>query len=309
MQIEIAGTFADPKSKNYDAQEAGKWYELAARNGDSRAMLSLAFLYGESKLGRPEQTKAFFWFKEAAEKGDQLLAWANLAICYWNGLGTTKDPEKAAAICKAHCETDIVCYLGTIGRCPKSILNADQEAALNMTWATDENDPHAQMIMGQRCLQGPENEATYTDAASWFGRAAERGEIKAYCQLGLLYDFHGGSFKPGSAPDKAKEYYLEGAKAGDPNAMANLARLIQDYMMINQPADNSVFDWKLSDNDEHDIRLHPHESSPNDEKAASIYERCLQLAPHHVDANNNLAEIYRRRITEMIIWEDDPAAI
>jgi len=53
LQFAIAGSFADPKSKVYDAREAAKWYELASESGEAWAMLSLAFLYQEAASAIP----------------------------------------------------------------------------------------------------------------------------------------------------------------------------------------------------------------------------------------------------------------
>ena len=172
IQFEIAGSFADPKSKDYDAREAAKWYELAADGGDMLAMLNLASIYSEGRLGQPDPVKAFNWFKQAAEKGNHTLGWANLAICYQNGIGTPKDPAKAAKVFKENRDDDIVCYLGSIGRCPTSVLTYEQELGLNIAEAKKAKDPQAQYILGQRYLKGWGVKADLDDAAALFKKAA-----------------------------------------------------------------------------------------------------------------------------------------
>jgi uncharacterized protein len=278
LQFEIAGSFADPKSKDYDPHEAEKWYEFAAQGGEAWAMVSLALLYQEGTLGQTNPAKAFAWFKLAAEKGKHVLGWANLAICYQNGIGAAKDPEKAATIFKAHCDEDIVCYLGTIGQCPESPLTSERELALNQIWANQKNDPHAQFLLGQRYQAGWGVKIDLFEAADCFEKAAAGGLIRAFYQLGLLYEFNHEGLGIGSAQaaDKVLEYYLKGAKAGDANAMANFARYIRHPLGYRDPVGTN------------DVGM-------NEDQAAAIYERCLQIDPKQVGAHNDLALIYWNR--------------
>lgn len=270
IQFEIAGSFADPKSKDYDAREAAKWYELAAEGGEPWAMLSLALIYGDGRLGQPDPVKAFTWFKQAADKGNHLLAWANLAICYQNGLGTLKDPEKAAAIFRAHRDEDIVCYLGSIGQCPGGILTYEREVQLNIDWAKKNKDPQAECLLGLRYMRGWGVKADRDDAISWFKKAAKAGNRNALCALGVLYDDPRNLLECESVGErlaKAAECYQKAADAGDANATANLAVCYWRGWGVKQDKDHAI----------------------------ALYEKCLQENPDQVSAHYNLGVIYQAR--------------
>ena len=275
IQVEIAGSFADPKSREYDAHEAAKWYELAAEGGETWAMLSLAFIYHEGRLGQPDPVQAFNWFKQASEKGKHMLGWANLAICYANGLGTTKDLEKAAAIFTAHRDEDIACYLGTIGKCPNAILTYDQEAELNITCAKKDKDPQAQFLLAQRYANGWGVKADFNDAVKWLKKAAKEGNAKALCDLGSLYENRGlqlGCSSLGECYDKAIDCFRRSTDAGDPNAMANLAACYANGRGVRADVNQAVV----------------------------LLEKCVQGAPELAWAHNNLAVIYQAQCSRAL---------
>jgi uncharacterized protein len=267
IQFDIAGSFADPKSKDFDAREAAKWYELAAEGGETWGMLSLAFLYHDGSLGEPDSVKTFHWFQQAAEKGNKMLGYANLAICYQNGLGTPKDPEKAAVICKTYRNDDFICYLGSIGHCPESILTFDEELALNLAWEKKNHDAQAQYLLGQRYLNGWGVKADFADAIRWFKMAADGGNSNALCELGRLYErsgFRMGCGSMGECYEHAVGCFQRSADAGDPNAMASLA----------------------------DCYTNGHGVRSDINRAAALLEKCLQVEPSLAWAHNNLAVIY-----------------
>ena len=270
IQFEIAGSFADPKSKTYDAREAAKWYELAADGGESWAMLSLAFIYEEGRLGQPDPVKAFAWFKRAAEKGHHTLGWANLAICYQNGLGTPKNVEESARISKTHRDEDIVCYLATIGLCPGSVLTYEQELELNKTWAKQKKDSQAQYLLGVRYLYGWGVKANFGDAVSWLKKAAKAGNGKALYELGVLYENRGdlmGCTSSSESRTKAIGCYQKAAEAGDANATANLA-----------------YDYSIGRG-----------VTADESQAIALYQKCLQIDPDQSRAHNNIGVIFEAR--------------
>ena len=269
IQFSIAGSFADPKSKFYDAREAVKWYELSAESGKEWAMLSLAFLYHEGRLGKPDPVKAFEWFKQAAEKGDHTLGWANLSICYERGLGVAADHEKAAAIWKKHRVRDIVCHLGSIGQCPTEPLTYEEECALNLTWAKQKQDAHAQYLMGIRYQNGWGVKQDIKTAVDWFRKAAKAGDGEALCDLGYLYDRNGdllGVSSKEEAQRKAFECYEKSATTGNVRALANLG---YNY----DKGSGCIADTA---------------------KAIAAYEKCVLLDPKFERAHNNLGAIYER---------------
>lgn len=187
LQFAIAGSFADPKSKEYDPKEAAEWYELAAEKNEAWAMLSLAFLYHEGRLGTPDPVKAFEWFKQAAERGNHTLGWSNLSICYEQGFGTAIDHAKAAELWQENRDHDIICYLGTIGQCPTTIQTYEQQLELTKIWAEKKQDAQAQYLLAMRYLHGSGVEQERKTAVHWLKKAAKANHGRALHQLGLLY--------------------------------------------------------------------------------------------------------------------------
>lgn len=277
IQLSIAGSFADPKSKKYNPQEAARWFEIAAESGQAWAMLSVADLYQGRSLGEPDPAKAFKWFKEAAERGNHILGWANLAICYHHGFGTEKDAAKAAEIFKKHREESIVCYLGTINQCPATVLTFEQELALNKTWATKNKDAHACFLYGMRHLYGWGAKIDLDDAQSWMKRATKSNYGPAWRELGNMYQVYGAWMDSGLNPieqrRKAFECFEKAAETGDAEGIANLAD------MYVQPTGKSRHSFP----------------AVNEDRAEALYIQALQLDPENGRAHNNLAVIYGNR--------------
>jgi TPR repeat protein len=279
LQFAIAGSFADPKSKDYNPQEAARWYELAAEGKDaSWAMLSLAFLHHDGSLGKKDPAQAFKWFKEADERGNHMLGTSNLAICYQHGIGTEKDPAKAAELFKKFRDEGIVFHLGSIGQCPPEILTYEQELALTKSWATKQKDAHACYLYGMRFLYGWGVKADLEDAESWLKRASKSGHGPAWRELGNLYMAYGEAriFEREPFLRKAHACYEKAAEANDANGIASLAAFYT-RRTVGQLTFRVSF------------------VKPDEDKAVALYLRCLEIDPKHGQAHNNLAVIYGDR--------------
>ena len=277
LQVKLAETFADKKSKEYNPAEAVKWYELAAESGRAWAMLSLAFMYAQGDLGQRDPAKAFHWFEQAGGGAHpkHFLGVANLAICYQNGIGTPKDPEKAAALFKQYRDNDLTCYLGTLGQCPAQILTYEQSLALNFQWAKEKNDPQAQYLLGVRYDNGYGVKVSVAEAAHWYKKAGKANHAKALYSLGLLhynYSYSAGDDDVAEGKKAAFELYHRSSEMGNTDAMINYA-----YMLDNGEAG-------------------PKDSS----QAAAIYEKCLAINPREKIAHNNLGAYFKDRLEEAV---------
>lgn len=273
----VAGSFADPKSKDYDLKEAIKWYELAAQSNDCWAMLNLAFIYVEGKLGSSDPTKAFTWFKAAAEKGHHLLGYANLAICYERGFGVVADHAKAVEIASANKDEDFVCYLVTIGQSPPGVVTYEQAVKIHLDWAKSRHEAHAQYLLGNRFWNGWGVETNKATAVSWYRKAAAQKHGLAMVALAsACYDEYW--YVSGASSDnhfeRAAEYYKRAVDLGEASAAASLAFLYSEG-------------WGVP---------------KSEDKAVEYYERALQLDPKQTKALNNLGVWYEKR------WKEAKAA-
>lgn len=261
LQMQIASRLGDRNSREYDPAEAVKWYELAAESGQGWAMLSLGLIYGRGELGEPDPVRAFQWFEKAGADPipKHLLGAANLAICHFNGLGTAKDPAKAAALFTRLKNEDIVCYLGSIGQCPSAPLAYEEELILNLNWATEKKNPHAQYLLGVRYQRGWGLSADEKQARRWFTQAADAGDGAA---CGILGDY----FRQGPKPNikKAIAYYRTGIEQRDAVSAFGMGYLIETGL-------DGVFDWN---------------------KVAGYYQQALEFDPNALAAHLRLAVLF-----------------
>lgn len=275
-QMAIGSIFEDKASKSYNPAEAAAWYELAAETGQTWAMLKLAFLHAKGISGKPEYEKAFVWFERlgSGDSPKHYLGVANLAICLQNGIGTATDARKAAALFQRFKDDEFVCYLGTKGLCPTTLLTWEDRIKLLEKWAKSKNDPHAQYFLGLRHLNGWDLVRDPKVAIRWFTKAAKAGHGGALTQLGLLHENRWYLFGelPGVAIASAAQCYKKSAEMGDADGMANYA-----YMLS---AGKGV--------------------KPDEQAAKQLYLRCIEVNPKHARAHNNLASIYQTEITGLI---------
>ncbi|MBX3735594.1 MAG: sel1 repeat family protein [Candidatus Didemnitutus sp.] len=275
LQFKIAAQFADKKSKDYNPAEAARWYELAAQNGEGWAMVQLAFLHADGSLGKTDLTKAFEWLEKAGsgDKPKDFLGAANLALCYANGIGTTKDSAKAGAIFQKLKENDLVCHLGSIGQAPTALITRDQLIALMQTWAKKKSDPHAQFLWGLLLMDARYEHADFDDGLRWIKKGAKAKDGPALRQLGYLHErlyWRLGETREQGLKEAA-ECYRQATEANDVPGMNNYALLLSDGLGV--PRDT--------------------------ERAETLYLRALQLLPDYTAAHNNLAVLYRSRLNTM----------
>ncbi|TGC19080.1 tetratricopeptide repeat protein [Escherichia sp. E4385] len=77
-----------------NVQEAIKWFELAAKQGDREAPLAQGDIYYEGEQVRVDYAKAYVLFNQAAQHGIN-LAWSRLGMMYANGQYVEVDCKKA----------------------------------------------------------------------------------------------------------------------------------------------------------------------------------------------------------------------
>ncbi|MEH7347185.1 tetratricopeptide repeat protein [Bacillus sp. JJ1532] len=91
----LAYYFQEGIGVEVDSVESLKWYVNSADNGNTSAMVNLAYLYGNGIGGvEKDLTKAFDWNLKAAKSGDS-SGMFNVGKKYELGIGVAKDIEKA----------------------------------------------------------------------------------------------------------------------------------------------------------------------------------------------------------------------
>jgi uncharacterized protein len=280
LQLKIASTFADKKSKQYNPAEAVKWYELAAEGGRPWAMLSLAFIYVRGDLGKPDNAKAVYWFEQAGdgEKPKHGLAAANLGIAYENGLGIAPDHSKAAEIFVRSRASDFICYLGSIGKAPATFQTYEQDLQLNEDWANGRDDSEAQRMLGVRYTKGWGVPIDLKEAAKWMKKAAKNNNGAAMCDLGYLYEQNQKAL--GVTMDDAADWYRKGSERGNIHAILDYANCL--YRGRGESVDRR--------------------------KAKSLYEEALRIDPGSSRANNELGIAYEDDLIEAVMAKNERRA-
>jgi serine/threonine protein kinase/TPR repeat protein len=177
-----------------EPETALKWYTAASEKGDPVAFTQLGFLM-ETGVGdaKPDFVKAVKYFQTAADKGDVGGKFA-LGRCYLTGRGLPEKDEKRGA-------------------------ELAREAA-------DAGDTRAMNLLGDCYTHGTGVNKDFAEAFRLFTRAADRGNLKALGNLGVLCMT--GRGVPAANPKKAAELFEKGARAGDAACMFNYAQCLEE---------------------------------------------------------------------------------
>lgn len=280
VQLHIAQTLADKKSKDYNAAEAARWYEIAAENGQTWAMISLALMQARGEPGRPDPARAFYWFEKAGggEKPKNLLGTGNLVICLLQGFGVAKDEARALSLARKHRNESFLCHLATIGQAPTAVISQEEESRLVETWAKKKNDAHAQYLLGLNWNIELLQKGKMEDAGRWMKKAAKAGHAEALCTLGWLYQFYPAQFGFHDAAKAAREAtacYQAAGEAGSIEGLANYANSLASGFGVKRDEDGAI----------------------------ATYERCLKIDPNHSRSHSNLGGIYNNKLIAAAVMD------
>ena len=179
-----------------DKQKSLEWFQKAADNGNSESMRALGIIY-ECGLGvDKDPKKAFDLFQKSVEAGNtkslQKLAWY-----FEDGVVVEKNEGKAKEL-----------YERFFTELQKQAIDGDADAMYRMGDIYQDGFPQLGIPV------------YYQQAAEWYERAANKGNMYAQTSLGILYYLGLGVPKNYT---KAAEWYKKAAEQGDASAMYNLA--------------------------------------------------------------------------------------
>lgn len=159
-------------------KEALHWWKESAENGYALAQANL----GDYYLNKNDYTTGFKWVslaaKNASEKGI-----TRLAFCYLNGIGTSKDIQKALEWGLKAADTGYVNAMGLVATIYANYYNDKEKAMLWFKRAADAGDLQALNWLGAE-----EMKVGNTDAGlSYFMKAANKGFAPAQLNVGIYY--------------------------------------------------------------------------------------------------------------------------
>ena len=178
-------TLGNIYKKEYNYEEAFKWYRKAALGGDDISQYNLGYLYYKGLGTYKDYEKSFEWYRESAEKGN-INSQYNLGYMYEKGLGKPRNPERA-----------FDWYY-------KSAKGGDSSAQYNL---------------GHLYLQGKGVEKNLENALKWFMESAKQGNSKAMNNIGYMYETGKGVYIDYG---KAFDWYERSAEKGNIRAIYNL---------------------------------------------------------------------------------------
>ena len=187
--VQLALLTETPRVELKPVSEYIKRYIAAADSGNSKAQLSLAYMYETGEQVEMDKAAALGWYLQAAENGE-LQAMIGLGVMFEQGEGATKDLTKSAHWFRK---------AATLG------------------------DADSQQALGYMYEHGHGLVKDVAEAARWYEKAARQGRAAAQNNLGRLYQLGLGV---GKNLDKAIFWYEQAAAQGSETARGNLEELV-----------------------------------------------------------------------------------
>ncbi len=235
-QFEVGKRYANGNGVSTNAEEAVKWYKLAAEQGYSNAQNNLGVCYGNGEGVSENDAEAVKWYRLAAEQGDA-TAQLNLGRCYDNGEGVPQDYKEAVKWYRLAAEQGDASAQLNLGRCYDNGEGVPQDYKEAVKWyrlAAEQGDVSAQFNLGVCYANGKGVPQDYKEEVKWYRLAAEQGHASAQFNLGVCYA--GGEGVPQDYKEAVKWYRLA-AEKGQANAQCNLGALyykgegvLEDYV-------------------------------------------------------------------------------
>lgn len=148
-QFILGEQYFDGNNVKKDYKEAILWFNKAAKQGYTKAILYLGYCYGEGLGVRKNKMKMIHYYKEAANKGN-IDAQFILGECYFLGNG---------------------------------VLSRKKEAIKWFSEAAKQGDSEAQFTLGEFYRKGTYVSEDIKEAIKWYEKSAKNGHKKSIEQL------------------------------------------------------------------------------------------------------------------------------
>ena len=170
-QMRLATAYDDGNGVGQDPGEAARWYRKAAENGNAEAQNILGNMYRAGRgLERNKET-AVAWYRKAILQGNG-RAMFNLATAYYNGDGVSINDPLAYAWFTLALEHGSSNAQDAISR-----MNSELKPWQLTTAFVD---------LGHIYEEGEQGPKNLIEAAKWYRKAAEAGDLDVQASLGLV---------------------------------------------------------------------------------------------------------------------------
>ena len=172
-----------------DYEKSFEYYSMAAAQNDNVAINNLGSLFYSGIGTKRNPYKAAQLFAKAAELGNSEAA-LNLAFLYISGSGVSKDNEKAIKYFSQSASQGNITAGFMLGYAYYRGFMVPQDyykAVELITPAVEAEFDEAEYIMAQMYLNGYGVMKNYVNAVKYFGLAANQGNVNAIVELGDIY--------------------------------------------------------------------------------------------------------------------------
>lgn len=196
-QLKLAQAYEDGNGVPKDVVQAAAWYRKAAEQGNAEAQNSLGVMYHVGEGVDENKRLAVEWYEKAARQRNA-NAMFNLGVAYYNGDGVQVDDDLSYAWFVLAEEAGNPQAVGAVARA---------ESTLPRWQITDGYKKIAQL-----CDAGPDAPQNRAEAASWWLKAATRGDHEA--QVAIANHFLEGRGVPQDF-SRARYWCTRAAKDGN----------------------------------------------------------------------------------------------
>jgi TPR repeat protein len=281
----VSGASAGCHPQVFSQQELSA-LKWQATNGDAEAQCVLGDSYYEGKGVPQDYTQAAFWWHKAAEQG---LANAQYNLGAWYEEGENQGVPQD--------DTQVAFWRRKIRAWRAYINSVDfhnskhwrfTQAAFWYRKAAEQGDVDAQYNLGSLYYDGRGVPHDYAQAVLWFRKAAERGDSDAQDELGDLYLSGEGVAQNYT---QAAMWYRKAAEQGNALAQASLGDLYRDGQGVPRDYAEAYFWYDLAAAGEQ-------EASDSKQVAKDRDEAASHLTP---------ADLFRAQGRAVKWFEDHPA--
>lgn len=207
-QVKLGQLYEDGIGVSEDSVAAARWYRQAAEQGDPAAQNNLGVMYRMGRGVDKDLKEAIRWYQKASRQAYP-NAYFNLGTAYYNGDGVPTDYDLAYAWFA------LAAQMGS-----KPAQDAMQRTAQEIPRTID----IAYFKTGHLLETGGDLPQNLPEAANWYHRAADAGNVSAAWKLGELYTSGRGVAKDDAA---AATWRAKALKSGDADLMFEYGNMLR----------------------------------------------------------------------------------
>ncbi|TLX15777.1 SEL1-like repeat protein [Rhizobium sp. MHM7A] len=208
-----------------------KWYRKASELGDAKAYQALGEAYLKGNDVPQDYAEAIRCYELAAKELPEVTS--VLADLYEKGEGVPMDYSRMLKWLEQGVQQEDP---RATFKFAKRLVQRDPQAAMALyKKAADLGNVDALSAIASMHLDGDGTPKDVREAIRWYLMAAQKGDIKAYTQLGVAHQ----NLSP-PEHETALEWYKKGAANGDITAMRNLALMYRNGTGVQQNAREAI---------------------------------------------------------------------